>query len=295
MSTHSTPSGKRKSRPPSHLHPGEGAEGDDEAEAGDIAVDLTQRRVDLEGAWRAGDSFLRRIRARFGVSDYEHFELVDEPHEGVHELETEKYNNEWEGRLELEHGLGDRASGFAGLQARKRDFESFGIDALTPATTTTRIAAFLYETIDVSSAIRLEAGGRLEAQTASAPGLERSHTAAATSLGAVIQASEAVEFLFSGSRSVKLPVAEELFSHGPHLATLTFEVGDPDLEPEIGISLDAGIRLGADRVRGSINLFSNSFDTRGCTTPSNTGVWSMASCYPGSTSPTRRHAVTRRS
>ena len=156
MSTHSTPSGKRKSRPPSHLHPGEGAEGDDEAEAGDVAVDLTQRRVDLEGAWRSGDS--------------------------------------------------------------------------------------------------------LEAQTASAPGLERSHTAAATSLGAVIQASEAVEFLFSGSRSVKLPVAEELFSHGPHLATLTFEVGDPDLEPEIGISLDAGIRLGADRVRGSINLFSNSFD-----------------------------------
>ena len=83
--------------PGGHLHPGEpvdhGEDGQDEADVGDVAVDLTQRRVDLEGAWRFGDSFARRIRARFGVSDYEHFELVDEPHEGVHELETEKYNN----------------------------------------------------------------------------------------------------------------------------------------------------------------------------------------------------------
>ncbi|WP_419940300.1 TonB-dependent receptor [Candidatus Palauibacter sp.] len=256
--------------PGGHLHPAQlddgeaGPDGhdpeDEEAEDSDVAVDLTQRRLDLEGAWRFGGSFARRVRARFGVADYEHFEMVDEPREGVNEFEAERFNNEWEGRLELEHAFGERGSGFVGLQARKRDFEAFGIEALTPPTTTSQIAAFLYETIDLSPAFRLEAGGRLEAQTASTPALERSHTAASTSLGAVIHASEAVEVLFSGSRSVKLPVAEELFTEGPHLATLTFEVGNPDLEAEIAYSLEGGIRLGADRVRGSINVFSNSFD-----------------------------------
>jgi iron complex outermembrane receptor protein len=62
------------------------------------------------------------------------------------------------------------------------------------------------------------------------------------------------------ARSVKLPTAEELFSNGPHVATRSFEIGEPDLREEKSLGVDLSLRGEAGRVAVLANAFLNRFD-----------------------------------
>jgi iron complex outermembrane receptor protein len=62
------------------------------------------------------------------------------------------------------------------------------------------------------------------------------------------------------ARTERLPAAEELLSNGPHLATRGFDVGDPSLDEEIGLTLEATARRRRGRVTGGINAFYTRFN-----------------------------------
>ncbi|HSG49957.1 MAG TPA: TonB-dependent receptor, partial [Longimicrobiales bacterium] len=72
-------------------------------------------------------------------------------------------------------------------------------------------------------------------------------------------AGESASFSLAGSRSVKIPTAEELFSNGPHIATRSFELGNRDLKEEVAYSLDATMHFHLERFRGEISGFVNEF------------------------------------
>ncbi len=44
------------------------------------------------------------------------------------------------------------------------------------------------------------------------------------------------------ARSFRTPSIEEMFSEGPHLADFSFDIGSPDLDPEIGVGVDLFLR-----------------------------------------------------
>lgn len=249
--------------PGGHGHE-EGEEGEDEEdeEEGDVGIDLRQRRFDLETGWRFGSTFLRGLKGRFGLADYRHFEVVT-PHEGgEREIETRFFNDEWEGRLEAQHSFGGTSTGALGVQVIDRRFEAIGAEAFVPPTSTRQYGVFLFEQVNPSEAVGLQVGARYEIQAAdnTRDGISREFSGFSASFGTVITASDEMSFVLNASRSVKAPSAEELYSDGPHLATFAFERGDPDLRQEVGYSLDAGIRVDGQRVRGEVNLFVNSFD-----------------------------------
>jgi iron complex outermembrane receptor protein len=58
----------------------------------------------------------------------------------------------------------------------------------------------------------------------------------------------------------RLPVAEELYSDGPHLATGTVQVGDPTLREETSQHLDIGIRKQDGDLTWSVTAFTTSYD-----------------------------------
>ncbi len=58
----------------------------------------------------------------------------------------------------------------------------------------------------------------------------------------------------------RLPVADELYSNGPHLATGNIEVGSADLTPETSRHLDIGIRRADGDITWSITGFVTSYD-----------------------------------
>jgi len=62
------------------------------------------------------------------------------------------------------------------------------------------------------------------------------------------------------SHANRFPTVEEYFSFGPHLATQSFEIGNPDLTKETSNNLDLSYRFEHGEVTGEVNLFMNRFN-----------------------------------
>jgi iron complex outermembrane recepter protein len=236
---------------PGHAHAEEGA-----AEEGPVRIDLTQRRLDLRGEVLAGFGPFRSARVRLGRSDYEHVELEGDA------FGTRFTNEAWEGRLELPHRALGPVQGSIGVQAAHRDFAAIGAEAFVPPTVTRSLAVFALEEVG-RGPVKLQLGARFESQDIDANGPSpetRSHDGASGSLGVLWSRDDDFSAGLTVARSVKLPTAEELFSNGPHLATRSFEVGDPDLERERSLGLDLSVKKRRGRVAGEVSVFANRFD-----------------------------------
>lgn len=218
-------------------------------------IDLDQMRYDIRGGFHGWSGGLDGIEFRLGISDYEHVELE----EG--EIATEFLTDAWEGRLELPHHASDTIRGVAGAQVGRREVEAIGDEAFVPPSRTDAWAAFAMEEFRLGE-VTLEAGLRFEGQDTSTDeaGLpDRSFTGVSTSVGVVWQFGDGYALTGSLSRPERIPTTEELYADGPHLATGTYERGDPFLEKEIGLGADVGIRDTEGRLTWSLNAFVTDF------------------------------------
>ncbi len=239
---------------PGHEHAQEEPEQPGEAEHEGVEIDLEQLRFDLEGAWSFGGSVIRRAKLRAGFSDYEHKEFEGEV------IGTRFDNRELDTRLEATHAPLGPVSGTLGMQFGTRAMTAAGEEAFMPDTDTKSFALFAYEEIPVGS-LNFGVGARWErGDNQTVDGEVRDSDGISTSLGLNWPVSESFTLTFSGSRSVKLPTAVELFADGPHVATGLYEIGDPDLRNEIGYSFDGAALLSQGPVTGQIAGFVNSFD-----------------------------------
>lgn len=59
------------------------------------------------------------------------------------------------------------------------------------------------------------------------------------------------------ARAARNPALEELYFFGPHPGNLTFEIGNPALNPERALGFDMSLRTRSGRVRGEVTLFRN--------------------------------------
>jgi iron complex outermembrane receptor protein len=83
--------------------------------------------------------------------------------------------------------------------------------------------------------------------------------------------ADGVFFGVTGFRTERAPALEELFANGPHLATGSFEVGDPDLGKEIARGVEGTLRLGGEHVAFTVNGFYTSY--KGFIFENNTGMF----------------------
>src|SRR3546814_8237853 len=79
-------------------------------------------------------------------------------------------------------------------------------------------------------------------------------------LGATYDVFEGGKFGVSVSRAVRAPSAEELLSNGPHIATQSFELGDPNLKRESNWGAEASFKFKSDGFNLSLTGYSNWFD-----------------------------------
>ncbi|MGH9381747.1 MAG: TonB-dependent receptor domain-containing protein [Thermoanaerobaculia bacterium] len=241
---------------PGHAHEEE-HEGEEDVEEEEevVRIDLEQRRVDLEGRLTRPFGVFRGLHVRAGVSEYEHREL-----EGS-EVGTRFTNDGYEGRVELVQRQYGRLSGSVGVQAGRSDFTAAGEEAFVPPSVTDSLAGFTFQNIDFGD-VELELGARVESQDSDPEALlpERSFTAASGSVGAVWSFTEGWALAGSIARTERAPSATELYANGPHVATRTFEVGDPDLDVEVSRGADLSLKAGGERFRGGLTLFTTLYD-----------------------------------
>jgi iron complex outermembrane receptor protein len=221
------------------------------------AISLTPKRHAFSA--RAGgqglDGALTSYRATLGVRRYAHQELEGD------EVGTEFKNNTVEGEFLVSHKPVRRLAGSVGGWFLNREFAAEGAEALSPPVDQRTAAAFFYEEVTWPH-FALQFGGRVDRTTFEPQGglAERDFSEFSGSVGALIRpraADDNLVIAVSLARAARNPALEELYFFGPHAGTLTFEIGNPDLESERAVGFDVSLRVRSDRVQTELTFFRN--------------------------------------
>jgi iron complex outermembrane receptor protein len=217
---------------------------------GPARIDLEQSRVDLKGGWMGFDGILEAVNLRVGVNDYEHVELEGE------EIGTRFLNDSYEGRLELLHSPLGMWTGAFGLQLGERKFEAIGEEAFVPPVDTATYGVFVVEQRDTER-WQLSLGARLETQEhePSSGLLPVDDTARSFSFAALRELGASFALAVNVASAERMPIAEELYADGPHLASGAIEVGDPSLGVETSKHFDVAIRKTAGELTWAVTAF----------------------------------------
>jgi iron complex outermembrane recepter protein len=220
-----------------------------------VRIDLEQQRVDLRGGWQDLQGAIEGVNVRVGMNDYEHVELEGD------EIGTQFTNEGTELRVELLHRAAGQWNGAFGVQVGERKFAAVGAEAFVPPVDTSTLGIFIVEKVDLEK-WQLELGGRLDSlehtPTDGLPVFDDNGTS--LSLGAVRSFGDGYAFVASFSLSDRIPVAEELYSDGPHLATGAVQIGEPSLDNETAQHVDIGVRGTAGGVSWSVTGFNTRYD-----------------------------------
>ncbi len=174
----------------------------------------------------------------------------------------------------IQHGsLGILDNGTFGLSLDYYDYEVGGEEALTPDAWSGTLAGFVVEEINLSGDWLFQSGLRLEWDRTGSlanhdfpdAGEVRNHGIWAGALGVNGPLTQDIRLGFQLSRAHRTPSVEELFSDAIHLGAGAYEIGDPDLENEIGYGVDLfmdyesvnreiHIALYANRISGYITM-----------------------------------------
>ncbi|GJD99842.1 TonB-dependent receptor [Methylobacterium isbiliense] len=229
-----------------------------------VRLDPTQDRLQARGEFRPLEGPVEVVRFWLGGSTYRHNEIGNDE-QGLASIGSTFRNRQVEGRVELQHvpvftTLGT-LTGALGFQADARALSATGEGEglIAPSNTQSR-AVYLFEELAVGNGLRLQAAGRLEsarvAGTATQfpgdflPGAEdpleysrrREFTPKSVSVGALQDLPYDFVASLNGQYVERAPFALELFSRGPHEATATFEIGDPNLKLERARTVEASLR-----------------------------------------------------
>jgi iron complex outermembrane receptor protein len=238
-----------------HDHGGEDEEGGHDHGEGAVTIGMKQWRADLRGEVELGDGFFDKLRIRAGFADYKHTEFEGE------EVGTIFTNQGVESRIELAQNDRGGWRGASGVQYSHRDFNAVGEEAFVPRNLTDQFALFTLQEY-TAGPLGLEAAARYEKTSVRAQtvGFDRDFDSFSGALGVTYDIFEGAKFGISASRAVRAPSAEELLSNGPHIATQSFEVGDPNLKRESNWGAEASFKLKSDAFNLSLTGYSNWFD-----------------------------------
>jgi iron complex outermembrane receptor protein len=227
-----------------------------------VDIEMDKLQIDVRAERVFNNSFISLLEARYSLVNYDHSEI-----ESNGTLGTRFGNVSANAALNAQNGswwIFD--NGTFGLWGEYLDYAVIG--ARTPESNQYTGAAYI---IQEGNAGRLhyEAGARFE-YVLSKPDEERNSPrigfirqrefAALSSSASLIYGL--TEELFLGTtalHSFRPPSLEELYSEGPHLAAYSFEIGNPDLEAERGLGLEAFLRYNTNRFQTQISVYRNRF------------------------------------
>lgn len=223
-------------------------------EEGSAELDLEQTRIDLEWGQQLAVTGLESLNLRIGYNDYEHVEFEPNGSSG-----TTFASEGYEGRFEVVHSEWAGIAGSAGVQLSATDFSALGEEAFVAPVETGSTGLF-YVGQRSWGELELEGGLRgewVEHQPES--GSKRDFSLFSASLGFIQPVAESWQLNGQLDFSSRAPTAVELFSNGAHLATQSYEIGDPDLDEEEATNLSLGMKYQQGRWLLAINAYYTEF------------------------------------
>src|SRR3981189_96120 len=252
-------------------------------------IDAHQTKITAKGEYRPHSSAIDAVRFWAGATDYRHNELgladpADLTTDGVRQTFT---NKEQEARVEVQ--LMPFNARFAtvttafGLQAGHQELTASSPDdpgslfnGLWNPNRNTREAGYVFNELKFTDATKAQIAGRIEhvdlsgstpdfpadflpngiPQTSIARNLH--YTPASGSVGLIQNLPYDLVGSITAQYVQRAPKPAELFSRGPHDATATFDIGNPNLTIETAKSVEIGLR----RATGPLAFEATAYYTR---------------------------------
>jgi iron complex outermembrane recepter protein len=223
-----------------------------------VEIILTGRRLTASGnaQLRLRSTLFPALRLQASATDYAHDELEHGNVEMAFGLRTVTSD------IQLKQApRGVLSEGALGASVQWRSYVATGAEQLTAPADSRAFGIFTFQELPLRSA-SLQAGARVDHwQVASrddpsfGPAVQREFTALSGSLGATVPLADGISLGMSAARSFRAPRVEELFSNALHIGTASYEIGDPDLRPEIASGIDAALRAALPRVSAEVSAY----------------------------------------
>jgi iron complex outermembrane receptor protein len=232
---------------------------DPDAEAEAPRLDVKQTRYDARAEIPLSGAF-SQLRFRAGAARYRHDELEEDGAIG-----SSFFTRGGEGRIDLAQADRSGWEGVSGIQGVKRRVFIEGEEKFLPDSRQKQVGVFTLQSLE-RGPLRLEAGVRFEHSRLTAradedlgtPARKRSFNALSLSAGGTYAIGGGWKAGVNVARSVRAPSIDELFANGPHAGTQAFEIGDPSLDNERSLGVEASIK----RTAGPIHLTATAYYSR---------------------------------
>jgi len=257
-------------------------------------IDARQDKVIGKGEFRPASNVVEAIRFWWGYTDYKHNEIaladpVDLSTDGIRQTFT---NKDLEGRAEVQ--LAPFNLRFAelttaiGVQAGHQKLTAAGddptspIDGLFDPNKNDRIAGYIFNEFRFSDVTKAQIAGRIEhvdlsgmtpsfipeifdiaadpASVGAATQRDLSFAPKSVSAGLIQNLPGNLVASITAQYVERAPKPAELFSRGPHEATATFDIGNPNLQIEKAKSIEAGLRQATGPFRFEATAYYTRFD-----------------------------------
>ena len=235
----------------------------------ETSIRMRTNRFALEGELRSLGGWLQSVKGQYSHSDYQHTEFDA----GVPQTTFKNKGDDL--RLEARHksiatGLG-QLDGVIGIQYENSQFSADGAEAFAPYSKTRQAALFAYEELGVSWG-KLTFGARQEDVRVDSSGnpvvprfvvASRDFKPVSYALGALADLDKRGMKGWQATSNIswtqRAPKDYELFANGPHGATGTYEVGNPNFGKEKSVNFDAGLKWKSAANTFAVSAFVNDF------------------------------------
>jgi iron complex outermembrane recepter protein len=202
------------------------------------------------------DAFVTNAKFTVDLSNYQHQELEED------EVGTTFKNKVYSYRSLFEQKKAGPLGGRFGFEGYRRNYRTIGAETLIDGPVKQdSFSVFGLEELRFER-VTFQFGGRIESnryKPASAALTDRSFTGFSGAAGARFATWQGGAFVVNYSHGYRAPALEELYNNGPHDGTLSFEIGDPDLKPEISNGLDLSVRHQRGRLKAEANYYYYAF------------------------------------
>ncbi len=241
-----------------------------------VHIGMVRRRNEIEGLLREVGTF-QEVKFQLGHTNYTHTEFDAPDATSGTRFDNKGYDLRLEGRqrpIDLSNGM--QLQGVVGIQNERSDVQARddgGNISLIPPSRTHSTGVFTYQALKTSWG-QISAGARAESVSvqsfeASGPSAEISAQTQkfkpmSFALGAMRnlrqgEAQNGWQLTTNLSASQRAPKDYELFAHGEHAATGTYEIGQPNIGLEKGTQLDVGGEWKQGAHKFSITGFASQF------------------------------------
>lgn len=229
----------------------------------DEQIDIKMRRNNYRvvGGFRDLASPITSGTFTIDFTDYRHQEIETE--DDIDEVATTFDNDVFSYKGIFGQSKYRNLSGQFGFEGYNRSYLTNGAEQLIDGRVRQyNFSVFALEEYSLEK-FSFQFGGRIENnryRPTNSDLTERTFTGFSGAVGVRYEAWKGGSFVANFSSSFRPPALEELYNFGPHIGTVTFEIGNQDLERERSNGVEFSFRQNTKRVRFNGSIYYNDID-----------------------------------